>query len=185
MAKLKDLRRILDKQLKDVAKELQNGRFIRELGIRTKVDIQRRIRLGYGVSRDGAGKVKLKSLSESYKLQRRNKLTFWTRPDGTVVPVLDTKSNRAYLSANKIKLASSTSPAKSNLTRTGDMIKSMRVRSSKGKFTIYFSTADNVKKAEYVSKDRPFMFVTRQELRRLRKLVTVKAGKVLRARVNF
>ncbi len=194
MAKLKDFNNILKSQLDDVANEIKSSRFMRQLGEQILSDVVTRVRLGYGVSRDGAGKSKFKSLSKSYIQQRRNKLGFFTRPDGTVVPIStdsgkvsanQLKKNRTYLKRNSIKLASSTSPAKSNLTQTGEMIRSMKVNVKTGKIKIVLGTAENKKKAEYVSKVRPFMHLSRQELKRARLLVQSRLRIILKSKINF
>lgn len=194
MAKLKDFERLLSTQLKEAATEIKSQRFMRQLGEQILNDVVTRVRLGYGVTRDGAGKTKLKPLSKSYIQQRKKNLGFFTRPDGTVVPISadasrvgtsQAKRNKAYLSRRLPNLASSTSASKSNLTRTGDMLASMKVNASTGKIRIFFKDSKNRKKADYVSEDRPFMFLTRQELKRAERLVASRLRIILRNRINF
>lgn len=85
----------------------------------TAADIVRlRTRLGFGVSDDNAEKARLKPLSKSYKDFRKGKIAFFTTPDGRVVPY---KPNSAPT------LHPDTSPTKSNLTFTGQMLDSLGV----------------------------------------------------------
>lgn len=109
--------------------------------------IRRRTREGYGVARDGASKQKLKRLSAAYIEHRR-----------------------------RSRLSSFTSPAKSNLTFTNDLLGSMFVRRQGfADYTISFrgrhrSGISNAKLAEYVSEERPFMHLSKDEDRKLSEL---------------
>lgn len=60
-------------------------------------------------------------------------------------------------------LDSTTSPAKSNLTQTGQMLKSIVYHTANGKLTITFGNPQSEQKASYVSKDRPFMNLAQTE----------------------
>ena len=70
-----------------------------------------------------------------------------------------------------MKLSPETSPGKSNLTQTGDMLDDItaNVTASNDKIniTIGFNSAKERKKAGYVSEDRPFMSLTKDEQKQL------------------
>jgi hypothetical protein len=102
--------------------------------------IKARVRQGFGVSENGGQKEDLKELSRSYKKQRA-----------------------------KLRLSPFTTPTKSNLTRSGRLIGGLRVAVQNGVVIIRPSGTSregtpNQKVAEYVSKDRPFLFMTKSEV---------------------
>ncbi len=142
MARFKDakiqLQRALDNLItKDYLNEL--GKFAVDM-------VKLRTQLGYGVSRPGATRQKLKSLSPGYIAQRR-----------------------------KAKLNENTSATKSNLTKTGQLISSLDVKSaSKGGIVIGPTGTrndglENAKVAEYVTiNGRPFNNLSDVELKRIK-----------------
>ena len=79
---------------------------------------------------------------------------------------------------NKRKLYNLTSPKKSNLTFTGQLLNSLTAKSERiGKVTLFFkgkhnnldgSTMDNGLLANFVSKNRPFLGPTNREMQRLK-----------------
>lgn len=114
--------------------------------------IKTRTRLGSGVASSGGDKQKLKALSSSYKEQRK-----------------------------KFKqLSSQTSPGKSNLTRTGQMLDSMGVKSVKqdevkvgpmGSRTE--GNLTNEKLSQYVTEaGRPFNNLSKIETKRIATLIS-------------
>ena len=117
--------------------------------------IRKRTRLGYGVS--NGRRTRLKPLSEDYKKTRR-----------------------------KMKgLSRDARPNKSNLTLTGDMLDNMEHKLKK-KITSMIITlgADNAlnrDKMEWVSEDRPFMGLTKAELRLLNDLIFEEVKKAMKA----
>lgn len=110
--------------------------------------IRRRTRQGFGVRSFGGAKERLKPLSERYKEYRRE---------------------------NRRKLSPETSPGKSNLTFTGQMLDSMQIVSeSKGiaKIGPYgqrrLGGGRNEDVAKWVEENgRPFLYLTGQESQRL------------------
>ena len=102
--------------------------------------IKARVRKGYGADKNGGRQKKLKPLSRSYKKQRA-----------------------------RLRLSPFTTPTKSNLTRSGRLIGGLRVAVQSGVVIIRPSGSSregtpNQKVAEYVSKDRPFLFLTKGEI---------------------
>jgi hypothetical protein len=110
--------------------------------------IRIRTRLGSGVKSVGGTKQALKPLADS------------------------TKENRKRLKIQG-KLSSLTSPGKSNLTMTGQMLESLKGDAvSRGKGIIRLTGTrpeglSNEKLGEYVSEARPFMNLTKSELKEI------------------
>lgn len=101
--------------------EMSGGSYPDEL----KNRIVKRTQLGIGVDEEGNGQ-KLPPLSDNYKEARKGKARWYTSKSGKKVKVLkseDTSGN--YV--KKPKLASTTTPSKSNLTATGQLLKSLTV----------------------------------------------------------
>lgn len=109
-------------------------------------DIYKRTRAGYGVARNGAARQSLKPLSQSYKQQR---------------------------SKSKDLNKSVTSPRKSNLSFTGELLDSISVgRVSNGTGTIVLEGSrqnglKNSRLGAYVSDERPFLNVSDTEKKKL------------------
>lgn len=129
--------------------------------------IVKRTRRGFGVEQTGRKQQRLKKLSKSYIDFRKGKVSFFTR-NGTVIPIKPKAPP---------KLDSTTSPGKSNLTFSGQLLRSLVVSSKKGEFTIRANNRrrknglTNNELAEIVSNQgRPFMGLTVGELRKLRRL---------------
>lgn len=104
--------------------------------------IQKRTRQGSGIARQGGEVRRLKGLSPSYIKFRQS---------------------------NRIRLSPFTSPTKSNLTFTNQMLGSLDVV-GRGKQMAVAPTGrrsdgkSNQEIADYVSEDRPFLFLSPQEL---------------------
>lgn len=103
--------------------------------------IKERVRAGFGVKQNGGNKFKFKPLSSAYKKQR-----------------------------SKESLSPFTSPNKSNLTRKGRLIGGLRVFSRTGVAIIKPSGTSsngesNEKIAEFVSKVRPFLNMSKDEIK--------------------
>ena len=181
---LKNFRRKLENTFRETVQEITGRQNMSQLGDFIVKDMLRRIRLGYGVRKNGGTRERLKPLSTSYVEQRRNKLGFWTNSNGNAVPIytlggkesrefrasenarIQSRRNRAYLKQNNPKLDRTTSPKKSNLTRTGRMLRSVGHLYTQRRLIIGFKTTKSGQKAAYVSQERPFFFMTDQEERR-------------------
>lgn len=163
--------RELEKKLKKIEEEFGKGNLARDTGDFVAERIKRRTRLGRGL------KGSLKPLSQSYKDTRRGKVAFFTHPAGVVVP---------YKPDSRPRLSPNTSPGKSNLTFTGQMLDAIKVISvSIGKVTVGFDPRrsgdlTNKKVAEFVSKDRPFFGLTREEEAGLKKFISDALRKIVR-----
>jgi hypothetical protein len=97
-----------------------------------KLKIVKRTQLGVGVNPDGTP-YKFEPLSENYKEMRQGKARWYTDKSGKKIKVTKSKTNRDFV--KKPKLAATTTPAKSNLTATGQLLKSLttvKVRMSGG-----------------------------------------------------
>lgn len=114
--------------------------------------IKKRTRLGYGVEDQGKPKTKLKKLSPGYINQRKR-----NKPTGP------------------------STPAKSNLTYSGDMLDALEAKKKQdNKIEIGFKNSEEEKKAEYVSEDRPFNNLSKAEIKQLQQ----KLEKALRDAIN-
>lgn len=139
--------------LRDKAKralaDMLSENYLRELGEIAADMVRLRTRLGYGVQSTGEPREKLKPLSENYKKQRK-----------------------------KMDLNENTSPSKSNLTRTGQLLSSIGVKSITGNQVVIGPQGsrddgkDNSEIAQYVSEQgRPFNNLSDVELKRLKERV--------------
>lgn len=112
--------------------------------------IKNRTRNGFGVDDHGKPKKKLKKLSPSYKEARQR-----DNPPGP------------------------TTPAKSNLTYSGDMLDDLEaVKKGNDKAQIRLGTQDSKEKAKHVSEDRPFLNLSKDELEEVRKSLSEKLKKL-------
>ena len=103
--------------------------------------IKKRTRLGYGVADQGGAKTKLDKLSTGYIAQRKR-----NKPKGP------------------------STPSKSNLTNTGDMLDALEAKEkADNKVEIGFKTTKEEQKAEWVSEDRPFNNLSKAEIKQLKK----------------
>lgn len=165
------------KSLQAVIEEFEKPQTMREMGEYAVERIVLRTRLGKGVSEKGDSASPLKPLSESYRQQRKGKLAFYTTKDGKKVP---------YIPKIPPILDATTSPTKSNLTFTGQLLNSIKVISVKaGKVLIAptgkrsdrrskISGATNREVAGYVSEERPFLNLSKSELLALNRFVREK-----------
>ena len=131
-----------EQKLKEIAdkivKEATSNDSLQNIGNEAAYLIKKRTRLGYGVSEQYGNKVKLKPLSKKYIKQRKND-----------------------------DLSNATTPNKSNLTKTGEMLDSMNAK-VKGDGVVNIGVDDNnLDKAGWVSKDRPFNNLSDAEIKQL------------------
>jgi hypothetical protein len=122
---------ILEATKKKVGKALQAIPTDYELELAEK--IRKRTRLGYGVDPDTGNTMRLPKLSDSYKEQRQGKARYYTDKQGRKIRVPKNKNNTDYV--KKPRLSRSTKPATSNLTATGQLLKSLtavKIKFSRG-----------------------------------------------------
>ena len=130
---------ISDDIIKQIEAALGKGINPKNLSItarKTANSIKKRTRLGKGVKQDGAKLNKLDPLTPTYKKQRK-----------------------------KLKLSSDTTPAKSNLTKSGSMLNDIKTKTTSSGFEIFFGSDKNKEKAEGLGKKRPFFFISSFELK--------------------
>lgn len=128
----------LNKKLKKIVQE-SSVKALEPVG-RIAIDIiRKRTRQGYGVSKQGGSKQELKAFD----------------PKGSYIK---------FRRRNRGRLSSFTSPGKSNLTFTGQMLLGM-VQKRQGKSVILtFDSQRNKDVAGHVSGARPFMFLAKEEI---------------------
>lgn len=151
MAAKKDIDKVM-KKLESIKKKLTSKDSLEEIGDEAVVLIKKRTRAGYGVDSKGSTKQKLKKLSTPYINQRKKK-----KPSGP------------------------TTPSKSNLTSSGDMLDDLTPKSPKqGKVEIGFKDKKSRDKAKYVSKDRPFNNLSGPELKQMKAFIQKIVNKLLK-----
>lgn len=131
------------KSLKDVVKKAESQGLLTNVAARAIELIVRRTREGKGVRRPGGSTYRLKPLSASYVRFRRE---------------------------NASRLSSFTSPRKSNLTFTGQLLNSLALK--KGARSIVITPTgirddgqSNAAVAKHVSRVRPFLALSKDEQR--------------------
>lgn len=140
---LKDFQKKLLEIGNRIITESGSNGIIQTLGDGANSLIKKRTRLGYGVSSQEGDKERLNPLSDSYKKQRK----------------LHPKS-------------SDTTPTKSNLTRTGDMLNSLTAEVGQSSVKLTFKGKLNIDKAGFVTEGgRPFMNLSKAEVNQLKKLL--------------
>lgn len=182
----------IKRKIRKIAKELGGDILSKQLeSLRPeiiKMIIKRTRGRGRGV-KDGE-EIRLKPLSDSYKKVRKGELAFFKRKSG-LLSVFDPRKTRGR--KKKIKLHPETTPTKSNLTATGQLLDSIKAR--KKKFSLIFFIAKRKKKrlvgkasnkvntqdvAEYVQKDRPFLSLSNKEKKKVSKSIAKIIKKALR-----
>lgn len=111
----------VSKNLLKITSELAQRQPMKLIVKEAEIIIRRRTLLGFGVSSPGGPRSKLDKLSETYKEQRRGKVIFFRDKDGRVRRVPTSSKFKS-----RIKLSEKTTPGKSNLTLTGQMLASLR-----------------------------------------------------------
>lgn len=150
------------KKISQLIQDAASPAVLNSVGLEAVTIIKRRTRLGYGVSGAGEDRQRLKALSPAYIAVRKR--------DGS--------------------LSEFTSPGRSNLTRTGQMLDSMRViRAQQGKVIIgptgrrRGGGPTNEQVAGYVSDaGRPFLNLTRLDEQQLIRFYRQRFGDLKRRR---
>ena len=195
---VKDFSKQLKRTLEEAKKTAGSRENMQRLGNTVVDDIRKRTQLGYGVNKSEGKKQKLKKLADSTKLGRAGKLAFWTNKAGKSVPVDGQSSelspkqianNKVYINKVQTKLSSNTTANRSNLTYTGKMLESIgALVTGIGRVTIGFNTDRSARVAAFVSKARPFFFMTDKETKRItfkiEKLITESVEKAIRKFFN-
>jgi len=154
---LKDLTDKFNGNIQEVVDDVASPQAMEKLGEAASELIRKRTRLGYGVAEENGSKGKLKPLSEPYKKTRKR-----NKPTGP------------------------STPAKSNLTYTGQMLDDLGpVQSSQGHVEIGFKTDKSTKKAEWVTEGgRPFNNLSKSEIKQLEQALSDEIGKSLKSNLD-
>lgn len=128
--------------IEHLIKNVVNDRLMMQLAKLAVEMIRTRTRLGKGVPELGAAQQSLDKLETQTKTNRRN-----MKKRGT--------------------LSGQTTPAKSNLTATGEMLDSIKFVVEAGKIEVYIAGQRNRQVAEYVGEQRPFFTLSKAEVSRL------------------
>lgn len=157
------------KKMAEVIEDFEKPSNMKDLGDFCAERIVKRTRLGKGVEEHGANPQSLKALSKSYKDARKGKIAFATSPSGHVYP---------YKPKNPPKLSNLTSPGRSNLTFTGQMLEAVKTVLSKrgyAKVSVDDSKREdgttNKKIAGFVSEERPFLNLSAPEITALQRYI--------------
>lgn len=167
----------LNSQILKCATEVLNSQGMRRLGDQTAKIVQRRTRLGFGVERNNGRRSRLKPLASSYREQRRNEAFYFKKKknSGEVVTV-----RAKILGGGKRHpdLSSTTTPGKSNLTFTGQLINSIKTTVARPFSFIVAPTGrrtdgkTNQEVAQFVKdQGRVFDNLSRNEIRQLQETV--------------
>lgn len=138
-------------------------KFMREVGEESIRLIFTRTKLGYGVPNQGGAKQKLKPLSSLYVQLRKT-----IQKKGGLDP--------------------STTPKKSNLTKTGQMLRSIKIKRSNdgtvwiGPMGYRKDGLTNEEVANKVSKARPFMYLTNLETKKIQRFAQNNFNSVFKKR---
>ncbi len=141
------------KKVRASMEEIRRSSNMQKIGEAAKDIIKKRTRLGYGVEATGEERVALKPLSRegdpSYVDYRKNlgatkKAKFKASQLKAGENVKLSKKDKKRASSNSsVRLSDATSPTKSNLTLTGQMLDSLTARASEGSVSIKASGSRN------------------------------------------
>jgi len=147
MSNSRDLSELVGLTNEMLQRKIFRTEFGHELGAEITVMLRTRVRMGYGVSFDGAPKAKFHRLKTS------------------------TIAYREGL-AKAGSLSNLTKPKMANMTRFGTMMDDLTYRVAPSKVTILFSDDEETKKAFYNEQlGRPFMFLSPQEIRAAKQVI--------------
>lgn len=167
-----DVKAAIIKQLQ----QLFERQFLELLAKQAREIIYRRVKSGYGVSKDSVtdpSKQRLAKLSKNYVIKRRN--------------LAGSSKGKRKNTAPKIQVGYAFSPGRSNLTLTGQLLEAIEYKVDRYGFQLYISsnkrkdsTISNEQLAEYVSEKRPFFALTTDEQRILERRIETEIRKILR-----
>lgn len=142
----------IDKVILRHAEKVRSKEIMQEVADLMKEMVVKRTRLGSGSDGPGGNKTKLNPLSPAYIAQRKRM---------------------------KEELSPLTTPSRSNLTRTGHMLDSVVTEVDEGVASLTFSDEHAGDKAKWVSKDRPFFYLTKTELDRVLRFLRNKIREII------
>ena len=132
----------IETPLNNFLKQVTSRSVLTKVAEEVRTLIVRRTRKGFGVRVFGGDAVKLKPLAASTISRRK-----------------------------RIQLSSKTSPGKSNLTETGEMLDSLIADVIGNKIRVRFANASASKKASFNEEARPFLSLTARDLQRIERLI--------------
>ena len=138
---VKELKRKLDSIILDTV----NKTLTTEIGKQVVKQVRNRTQRGYGVAENNGKQQRLKPLKPATKAIRKGL-------------------------AGKGQLSPNTSPGKSNLTRSGKMLNNINYTASENKVVVSVKGAQKIKAMD-VSKERPFMNLSKTEINAVTKTV--------------
>ncbi len=145
----------IPKMIEKALEEMSSKDTLRVIGEEAKDLIQTRTRLGGGVKTSLGPRSRLKPLSDGYKKDR--------------------KRNRGELDRN-------TSPARSNLTYTGEMLRDIGVKIRDGNILLRFISPGAKQKAKWVQDaGREFFHISKPEFKQLQTSMRKRIEKVLKS----
>ncbi len=118
----KQITKSMNKAVGDAVRRGVNTEYVEELRDR----VVERTQLGIGVDPETGNSVKLPPLSSNYKEMRQGKARWYTDKNGKRVKVTKAQDKTGQF-VKKPTLANTTTPAKSNLTATGQLLKALTV----------------------------------------------------------
>lgn len=138
----------LQKKLSRLLPEAINRDLMADIAKTVQINVKARTRRGFGVDSEGAAAKRLKPLSDIYKQERKR-----LKAKGQLHP--------------------ETTPAKSNLTKTGAMLDAIDFEvTSNTEARIFVRGKENEDKARYnAEKDRKFMNLSRREIKDITDIV--------------
>ena len=146
----KDLKKVTSDAVNAALKQLATKEFMKYVGDQIASDIKKRTKLGYGVATEGGPQEKLKPLSDNYKKYRKG------------------------------KVASDTSPSKSNLTFSGDMLNDLVVTVTDTKATIDLGSELSRNKEKWQREQgRVFFNISKTQISMLTSLIKKKLKEIL------
>lgn len=170
--------RVFERAIANALDDVESTAIMQQAGQFAADRIVKRTRLGKGVESRGGDPQSLKPLSASYKEQRKGKLAFFTTASGVKVPFKPDRTER---------LDGTTSAGKSNLTRTGQLLRSIKVIAVKAGSVVIGPTGgrvgsflNNKDVARYVQEERPFLNLSKPEVNALAKFFREKLSEALK-----
>ena len=133
----------LNGQIQTVLRKVNDRKILQEVGRIIVERIRERTRGGRGAKKFGGNASKLKPLSDKYIQQR----------------------------SRDPRLSSETTPSTSNLTQYGSMLDSLIFTVQNGVLNVSIKGAENIRKAIFTSKDRPWVNLTRADITIIRKTI--------------
>jgi hypothetical protein len=179
--KLNDIQKRYEKNFKEIVQVAKSPQFLQPIAVIAADLIRKRTRLGYGVNEEGAERKRLKALRPSYIDFRKGKVAFYTSKLGHVYPVTR--------NIKKPILSEFTTATRSNLTFTGQLLDSLKGRTTTRGIVVYLdprrvgSKLTNAQIKDYQEKQgRSFFYLSRTETINVERVYRLKIIEELKKR---